>query len=356
MENTGIVNKNKRVFLFAIIGLLALLNIALFVWNRNMNYENTQLRANIDEVEQARSSLQNAYQNALSELDIYKGENNNLDSLLTLNKVELEAQQVEISNLLAKQKLTTSELDRANTLISNLKLRTRTQVNTLDSLYTISQALAETNLNLQQDLKTERTISDQLVDVAKVLKDQNDTLEIKVDSLEIETERIVAETEKLVKEKESLELDNKKLSEQVSKAAVLKTSNLTAFAVRFKNNGKEKITKDFKKAKKIKICYDVLENPLVQTGFKELLFRITHPEGFTLSVAEAGAGSFTSAQDIEMQYTTTGEIDYKNDEAQRFCTYWAYDSELSPGIYNVEIFHLGYKVGQTTFELKNTFF
>lgn len=356
MENTGIVNKNKRVFLFAIIGLLALLNMALFVWNRNMNYENTQLRANVNEVEQARSSLQNAYQDALAKLDTYEGENNNLDSLLNLNKTELTIQQTEIASLLAKQKLTTAELDKANTLISNLKLRTRTQVNTLDSLYNISQALAETNLNLQQDLKTERTISDQLVDVAKVLQNQNDTLEIKVDSLEIEKEKIAAEAEKLAQEKESLELDNKKLIEKVSKAAVLKTANLDAYGIRFKNNGKEKITKDYKKVQKIKICYDVLENPLVQTGIKELLFRITHPEGFTLAVAETGSGSFVSAQDIEMQYTTTGDIDYKNDEIQTFCTFWAYDSELSPGIYNVQIFHIGYQVGQTTFELKNTFF
>jgi len=321
-----------------------------------MNYENTQLRANANEVEDTRSNLQMAYQDALTELDTFKGKYDNLDSLLNLNKTELEAQQIEIASLLAKQKLTTDELDKAKTLISNLKLRNRTQVNTLDSLYNISKALAETNLNLQQDLKTERNISDQLVDVAKELQNQNDTLEIKVDSLEIEKERIAEEAEKLAQEKEDLESDNKKLSEQVSKAAILKTANLSAFGVRFKNNGKEKSTKDYKKAEKIKICYDVLENPLVQTGLKELLFRITHPEGFTLSVAETGSGSFVSAQNVEMSYTTTGDIDYKNDEAQSFCTYWAYDSELSPGIYNVQIFHLGYQVGQTSFELKSTFF
>lgn len=126
--------------------------------------------------------------------------------------------------------------------------------------------------------------------------------------------------------------------------------------MRFKNNGKEKNTKDYRKAEKIKICYDVLENPIAQSGIHELLIRITHPEGFTLSVAESGSGSFTNAYDIEMQYTTTADIDYKNNEVQSYCTYWAYDNELSAGIYIAEIFHLGYMIGQTSFELKNTLF
>ncbi len=356
MENTGIVSNNKRVFLFAIIGLLALLNIALFVWNRNMNNENTQLRANVSDIEHARTNLQTAYQNALNELDVYKGENASLDSLLTLNKTELEVQQAEIKRILGQQQITALELDKAQTLISNLKLRTRTQVNTLDSLYIISQALAETNLNLQQDLKTERTISDQLVDITKTLQTQNDTLEIQVEQLEIEKEEIAANAEQLELEKQTLLKDNIILSEKVNKAAILNTTNISAVGVRFKNNGKEKITKDYRKAEKIKICYDVLENPIAKSGIQELLIRITHPEGFTLSLAESGSGRFTNAYDIEMQYTTTADIDYKNDEVQSYCTYWAYDNELSPGVYKAEIFHLGYMVGQTTFELKNTLF
>lgn len=217
MENTGIVSNNKRVFLFAIIGLLALLNIALFVWNRNMNNENTQLKANVNDIEQTRNNLQTAYKNALNDLEVYKGENASLDSLLTLNKTELEVQQEEIKRILGQQQITSFELDKAKTLISNLKLRTRTQVNTLDSLYTISQALAATNLDLQQDLKTERTISDQLVDITKTLQTQNDTLEIQVEQLESEKEKIVADTEKLELEKQTLLEDNIKLSEQVNK-------------------------------------------------------------------------------------------------------------------------------------------
>jgi len=130
-----------------------------------------------------------------------------------------------------------------------------------------------------------------------------------------------------------------------------------AIGVRIKNNGKEKTTRDYRKVQKIKICYDVLENPIARNGIQELVICITHPEGFTLAVAESGSGYFISAQDdMKMQYTTTADIDYINDEVQTYCTYWAYDNELSPGVYRVEIYHLGYVIGQTTFELKNTFF
>jgi len=358
MTNTSIINNNnnKRLFLFAIIGMLAIINIALFVWNRNMDFENEQLRATANDIEQTQTNLQLAYENAKTELNAFKGENNRLDSLLTINKSELEVQQSEIKSLLEKRRLTTVELDKANTLISNLKLRNQTRVNTLDSLFAISQALAETNLTLQEDLKNERTISDQLVEVAKDLENQKDTLSIKVEDLETEKENLAAETEKLIKEKESLQKDNEKLNEKINRAAILVTENVTAHGVRFKNNGKIKNTKDYRRTEKIKICYEIQKNPSAQSGLKELLVRITHPEGFTLAVAETGSGHFTSAQDVDMQYTTTADIDYKSDETQGFCTYWAYDNELSPGIYLVEIFHLGHLIGDTNFELKSTLF
>lgn len=356
MENTGVIAGNKRKFLFAIVGLLALLNAVLFFMNWTMNQENKLLKANNREIEKTKNNLQTAYQESLASLSKFKGENNRLDSLLNLNTTELENQKAEIKALLENKKLTMIELAQAKTLISNLKLKTQTKVNTMDSLYAISQQLANTNSMLKEDLITERTVSDQLVDATKILEAKNDTLEVKTQQLEEEKEAIAAEAEKLQEEKENLETTNDKLEDKITRAAILKTSNINVKGIRFKNNGKEKPTKDFKKVEKIKICYEVLDNQFAQNGIKELLFKITHPEGFILAVEETGSGNFIDSNDENMQFTTSADIDYRNSEAQGYCTYWAYDAELSPGIYLTQIYHRGYLVGESSFELRNTLF
>lgn len=357
MQNNGVLNKNKRSFLFAIIALLLGLNVFLWFMNQRMNSEHKKLKAETTEIENAKDKLQIAYNNAIGDLEIYQGENKNLDSLLNNSKTELDELKAEIQQMLNKNKLTSTELNQAKTMIVNLKLRSQNQVNTLDSLYGISQSLARTNIGLELDLQSERNVSTKLVAAT-------DSLILEYDSLNRTAERLNEQRFLAEKENESLKTKNesllektKLLSQTVTKAAVLKLNNIKFEGIRFKNNGKERGTKDYNKVERFRVCYQVQPNEFAQTGIKKLHLKIINPEGLVLyDETNDSPGYFIDSNNEEVQYSNIADLDYKNDELQEFCTFSGFSNSLIQGIYEVKIFYSGQLVGMDQLELKNTLF
>jgi len=357
MQNNTALNNNKRKFLFAIIALLIGLNIFLWFMNQRMNTEHKKLKAKTVEIENTMETLQKEYDNALADLDTYKGENNRLDSLLSNNKTELELLKTEIQDLLSKDKLTTTELSQAKTMIINLKLRNQNQVNTLDSLYSISQSLARTNLYLERDLKTERDYSGKLIASTDSLKIEFDSLSITASKLDEQRVEIQEENKELKSKNEQLLEETEVLTKKVDRAAMLNLENINFEGIRFRNNGKERKTKDFNKVERFKVCYQVKPNEFAESGFKELYLRVTNPEGIVLyDETNDSPGYFLDGNDDEIQYSSIADLDYKNNELQEFCTFCGFTAPLIQGIYEVELFYKGEKVGIDQLELKNTLF
>jgi len=357
MQDNGFLNKNKRIFWFAIIALLLGLNVFLWFMIQRMNSEHKKLKAETTAVENAKNNLQTAYNDALGELQIYEGENNRLDSLLNNSKVELDALKAEIQKMLNKNKLTTTELSQAKTMIVNLKLRSQNQVNTLDSLYNISQSLARTNIGLERDLRTERDVSVKLVAATDSLKTQYDSLNRTAAELNEQKSLAKKINEQLKQKNETLLEETRLLNETVTKAAMLKLENINFEGIRFKNNGKERSTKDYNKVERFKICYKVQANEFAQTGIKELYLKVVNPEGLVLyDEANDSPGYFIDENNEEVQYSNIADLDYKNDELQEFCTFSGFGNSLIQGVYEVQIFYSGQLVGMDRLELKNTLF
>lgn len=357
MQNSTSLNKNKRIFLFAIIALLIGFNIFLWIMNQQMNSEHKKLKAKTTEVENARKNLKKTYDSALIDLETFKGENVRLDSLLSNSKVELETLKAEIQQLLNKDKLTTTELSQAKTMIVNLKLRNQNQINTLDSLFSISQSLARTNIGLEQDLRTERGVSDKLAAATDSIKTEYDSLSITTEKIGEERKLIEEENEALQSTNETLLAETAYLNEKIDKAAILKLKNINFQGIRFKNNGKERSTKDYNKVERFKVCYQIQPNEFAKSGFKELYLKITNPEGLVLyDETNDLPGYFINNNDKEVQYSNVADLDYKNDELQEFCTFSGFGNSLIQGIYEVEIFYNGKLVGIDQLELKNTLF
>lgn len=357
MQNNTALNINKRKFLFAIIALLIGLNIFLWFMNQRMNTEHKKLKAKTVEIENAKETLKKEYNSALADLNTYKGENVRLDSLLNNNKTELDLLKAEIQDLLSKDKLTTTELSQAKTMIINLKLRNQNQVNTLDSLYSISQSLARTNLNLERDLKSERDYSEKITASTDSLKVEFDSLSITATKLDEQRTEIQKENKDLKTINEQLIEENESYLKTVDKAAMLKLENINFEAIRFRNNGKERRTKDFNKVERFKICYKVQSNEFAESGPKQLYLRVTNPEGLVLfDETNDTPGYFVDRNNDKMQYSSLANLDYKNDELQEFCTFCGFTDPLIQGIYEVELFYKGEMVGIDQLELKNTLF
>jgi hypothetical protein len=104
--------------------------------------------------------------------------------------------------------------------------------------------------------------------------------------------------------------------------------------------------------KKLKLCFDLLENKIAKEGPTKLLVRIIGPDGVTLSLQSMGSGTFEDAiTGAPMQYTYEIAPDFKN-EGKTVCSYWDQNTDYTNGTYQALVYQRGYKIGYTSFELR----
>jgi hypothetical protein len=98
---------------------------------------------------------------------------------------------------------------------------------------------------------------------------------------------------------------------------------------------------------KIKTCFTVLENAVVNKGTKDAYIRILGPDG---SVITTSTESFMYNGQATL-YTTRDSFDYDNNRTN-VCIYSDKGSQLNKGEYTVEIYSGGNIIGSTTMSLK----
>ncbi|MGL1888056.1 MAG: chromosome segregation protein SMC [Reichenbachiella sp.] len=100
----------------------------------------------------------------------------------------------------------------------------------------------------------------------------------------------------------------------------------------------------------LKIQFDVLENKVAPIEGKDILLRITAPDGKVIFDVASGSGSFIF-EDRESFYTAKKEILY--DRNTQSLTYlYSKGSEYELGTHNVEVFTGDYKMGNGEFLIK----
>lgn len=161
---------------------------------------------------------------------------------------------------------------------------------------------------------------------------------------ELSTQKI--KYQELNKEKENL-------SQTVAKASLLSALNIKAIGVSVKSSGKENETNRAKKAEKIKVCFDVLENNIRKPGPITIYIRIITPDGKILSEGADESYMFTYDGGIKGVYSAKKTVDYNN-QLMTICAYYnAKDSDKLPeGKYVVDLFLDETRIGTTNFELK----
>ena len=83
---------------------------------------------------------------------------------------------------------------------------------------------------------------------------------------------------------DSLVIQNTALAEVMENAAVLTTANLKGFGVIERSNGKLIPTERARRSDKIRVCYTVAKNKLVQSGDKELYVQVIDPKNNILGL------------------------------------------------------------------------
>jgi regulator of replication initiation timing len=173
------------------------------------------------------------------------------------------------------------------------------------------------------------------------LKVENSYLATSLDSTRVRLEERTMFTDSLL-------IQNTALAEVVENAAVLSAVNLKGFGVIERTSGKLIPTERAKRADKIRVCFTVAKNKLVQGGDQELYVQVIDPKNNTL-----GANEQVTFDDKTLNYSIISKFNYEN-ASLNVCEFVATKGSESfePGRYIVNIFNAKDLVSTSEFTLK----
>ena len=265
----------------------------------------------------------------------------------------------------------------AEAVVNNSLTGERDSLNTeLASLQTEFTQMQEDNQGLKTQLSSkDSVIQIKIVEIQKLiqsgdatqlkkakaelasLRKMNQMYEMQIDSLKIVNAKLTDENTLVKAEVESekgknseLSSVNTKLSEKVALGSILKANDLLVAGVFFKSNGeKEKATSKAKKVEKIKTCFKLSENKVVDKGTKDVFLRIIAPDGKVLTQGDESSKFSYNGQDV--LYSVKKDIYYDNKEAD-MCVYASKGMELMSGNYTIEVYTDGHMIGSSVLALK----
>lgn len=304
METENKKRKNQPIWLYALLGVLAIALVFLLVRNSSLKTEKETLEA---EKEMQRLDFQAEVDSLMKVHNELKDNYGELSQQLAEKDSIIQADAVEIKKLLDSQ----WDYYRVKKKLAALQEISQHYVRQMDSLYTVNRELVAENERIREEFQNERR--------------QNTNL---------------------TRQKE--ELTNK-----VNQAATLKLFNYSAQAVRFKGNGGEATTDRASRAERIRIDFTVAANDIVQPGTKLFYVRIANPQRAIISKGTGDEYAFKSNGET-LQFTEKVRVNYDGKETAVRAYYVKPDGvEMMPGTYFIDVYEEGGKlIGQTAVDLK----
>lgn len=296
------VKSTGKISVVTIVLLILLLasiggNIFQFFNTRQIIVEKEKTILQVDSIAILKATLEVEYNNAVKEIEQYKGQSEQLDSLLKVANEKLEAQRKKIAYLIDQ-----------NEGYDILKQR-----------YAELDQMKEGFLQEIQQLKEQNAL----------LRAENVELQVKVDQTQ---ERATT------------------LQGKVDIGARLKMNSILLKAFNLKASGKAVETDKANKADRIAITFTVDDNPLAEEGPRQLYVRILDPAGFCLADVSKTIRKFTNDKGEEVPYSRNFEINYKGQKITQTLNYD--NGNIKPGTYGVEIYIDSYFAGRNQITVK----
>jgi len=290
-------SKNNSIIIILILLLLASigLNFYQFLEVKNVGQTVETQIVTIDSITLRSHELELEFNRSVEELEKYKGENAQLDSLLSEANGKLEAQRKEIQHL--------------------INIKADYQV-------------------IKERIKAMRTEMEEYIAEIERLKEENKQLKYENTKLAVALDQ--------TKEK------NSQLQTKVEKASKLIVTNSTVSGINIVGK-KEKETNKAKKVEKFNITFTIGENPIAKMGRQEVYLRIINPEGYLLADGGNEILKFTGENGKEIPYSKSITIDYEGQKITKSIS-WAQEG-FNPGHYTVEIYIDGYLAGTNVIDL-----
>ncbi len=226
----------------------------------------------------------------------------------------------------------------------------------IDTLLKIKDQLeSEKKDLLDREKRRQRTIRD-LQDKVDGYQELLLAKDAEIDQLRQINEQLLSENTGLKVEKQELnksirEINQEKsqLQEKVQLAARLRIEGMKIFAVN--SNGKEREF-EFRNRHidQLKIEFTVGENEVAPIEGKELMIRVTDPDGNQIFDVTKGSGSFMF-ENRELFYTVKKEILYDKN-SQKVVAFYDKGSDYAVGEHKVEVYTDDYLMGSSSFIIK----
>jgi 5-formyltetrahydrofolate cyclo-ligase len=290
-ENQTPKNSPKVLVLAVLLICSLALNGFLLLRNSNQTTQLLVMTQQVDTLAERKADLEKEVDNALADLEQYKGRSEALDSLLAEATQKIEEQKRQIAGLIA-----------TNQDYQVLKLR-----------------------------------------YAQLQKTKNEYLE-RLAALEEENKKLRYENTELSVALDQTRESNQNLRSKVELAAQLRIQSIQVQAVELKAKNKEKPTDKAKKTDRLSISFVVAENSVATKGSHLAYIRLINPDGYVLADAGIGVEKFKTTQGQELPFSKKVEFVFTGDNLERQIV-WQQDV-FPAGTYTIEIYVDGQWAGQ----------
>ncbi|WP_166965075.1 chromosome partitioning protein ParA [Yeosuana marina] len=179
-----------------------------------------------------------------------------------------------------------------------------------------------------------------------VLLAQNDSLRVENSYLATSLDSTRVRLEERTMFTDSLLIQNTALAEVMENASVLSTIGLKGFGVIERTSGKLIPTERASRTDKIRVCFTVAQNKLVQAGDQELYVQVIDPKNNTL-----GANEQVVFGDKTINYSIISKFNYEN-SSLNICEFVTGKGDFEKGRYVVNVFNSKDLVSTSEFTLK----
>lgn len=291
-----------------------------------------------------------------------------LGFLFFQQRAELTNQEATVMEKVREVASTRTKLDSISTVL-NMKIaeveRLGGNVEELNKMKTQLEAdkvalsrssKVETGKYLTKIKQYETFLAEKDTEIAKLreenqlLASSNDSLNVQVGSLQTERQTLVQRQTELADSVMTYTSQNKELSEKVNRAAALKAQNFKVLAITSKGKVRDDDAYKAKRVDKIKMVFDLPENPLTRQETKDIYVRVLDPNGAVLADDATGSGEF-EINGQETKFSTHESVAYLNNN-QKVEVLYNNTAQFRPGKYSVELYAEGYRIGGGNFVIR----
>lgn len=146
---------------------------------------------------------------------------------------------------------------------------------------------------------------------------------------------------------DSVSQENMAMTETIKKGSVVKATDLRGEAVIIRSNGKVVDTKRASRADKIRACFTLAPNAIAQKGDRILYVQVINPKNKMM-----GDNTVKQFEDKNLNYSSSTNIFYENDELDVCILVNAVEADLVEGRYTINLFDGANQISTTSLELK----